>query len=416
MFPRNLNLDAKAIDDFCMEKVDRGKNSARLYIESLHLKPFMKDKETLMDGLNPKRKDSQVQSNHTPKRPCLPLRRSSPEGKAKSTEQSTKHDKDEGIMDRNLLSQMYFGGFDGKRSCFLSNGGSEAGGGIAASYCQFLPQQPLNQWDHPATHAGVLTARKKKNGTNSSLSDDHFNHALLFEKKLAMLRNQMKLYNRLSILDNFVTSDTVGSPSKDDGDVKRLQSLIKPIGGYTPPSVDATESDTTIRRGNSALAASSCIENQEIAHTPENSSPSMSIESPKRELHQSEENYNKQADVSNIIEGDNTHGKTEYDSMYESVVQEGRAQSLAANLLLESFRRSRRTYLYNNNHFKCAWCSGSSSLCCSGDSLIQCLDCDLVGCGSSLSDNRSCGKQHIMLHFLLSGHRYGKLTRGSYEP
>lgn len=414
MFPRYLSLDAESIDDFCMEKVrpELQANPARLYIESLHLKPFMKDKETLMEERKLKRKDVQVQSD-APKRPCLPLRRnSSPDGKSKSSQESNKQERGEGVTDRNVLSQQYFGGFDGKRTTFLSkNDETKAGGGVAGSYCELLPPtsfNPPNYWNNKP-NAGVLQHSKKKQSNSPNLTAaEEFNQTLSSEKKLASLRNQLKLQNRLDIIDNFVINGQLDTPSKDDGDVKRLQGLIKPVAGYIPPFIVPRDKlVATSSRSSNVLGPTSPeikldpSDKNKVDKTPESISESLRSNS---------------SHITSPSSGRNASYTPKAIDAYRAAVEEGQAQCLAANMLLECFTSNRRNYL-TTKRFSCAWCtskadSSASATCCTGDSLIQCLDCNLVGCGSSLS-GADRGKQHIMLHFLLSGHRYGKIHSGN---
>lgn len=122
------------------------------------------------------------------------------------------------------------------------------------------------------------------------------------------------------------------------------------------------------------------------------------------------------------------------ESLHKRAVYEGREASFAANKTLASFRQNRRKFWNagNNSAMKCVWCSSSDEACtkstknyplrefglikdtcvskkgdhlsrASGDNLIQCLECDLIGCRSGFVG----GKGHAMLHFLMSGHTYG---------
>lgn len=421
MFPRFLSLDAEFIDDFCMEKVRpelRG-NAARLYIESLHLKPFMKDKDTLMEERELKRKDVPVHSD-TVKRPCLPLRRNSLDGKSKSTEEPHKQEGGEGVTDRNVLSQLYFGGFEGKRTAFLSNNDDETkvGGGVAGSYCELLPPTSLHSLDYwsSKSNVGVLQSSKKNhiNGSNLSAAE-RFNQILSSEKKLVSLRNHLKLHNRLDIIDNFVTNGQLDSPPKDDGEAKRLQGLIKHVAGYIPPPSSAANENPVATPNRSS-------------HVSEPNSPEIKLASGHKstvdKYPQTPESISESLRSYSSHIGSPSSGRNDVEVLdsskgsdaYRDAVEEGRAQCMAANLLLESFANNRRSYL-ENKEFKCTWCTSETNIsenetCCIGDSLIQCLDCNLVGCGSSLS-GAGRGERHIMLHLLLSGHRYGKIYSDS---
>lgn len=133
-------------------------------------------------------------------------------------------------------------------------------------------------------------------------------------------------------------------------------------------------------------------------------------------------------------------------SNFERTMHEGKEAALAANMLLESFGRNRRKFwaqkLKNGKPPKCAWCPDASCSASSraknsssfefgvikdnialskvdeddsgvhcgatGDALIQCLECDLVGCAPILTNREKSGNQHAMLHFLMSGHRFGE--------
>lgn len=448
MFPRYLTLDAKTLDDFCMGKVDEhhGKNAARLYIESLHLKPFLKDKETLMKEHTAKRKEVQnSQGKHKKsdygagKRPrVLPLKRnSSPDSKAKPGP-SPRQVKSEGIVDQNLLAQTYFGGINGKRTWFLSNNNkTDAGGGIAATYCPVLPPSTvlsLNQWNNK-THAGILRVGKKKSTKDGAVlsPDEKFDNALSSEKKLATLRSQLRLHDRAGLLDHYVTSESTDAPPNDDEEVKCLDRLIKPITGYSPPKIVASDSDA-ISNTNSSLDGQviQTARPNNKTKTPNTKEEVKDITSPEK-ISQSSVNFTSESPNNNeqstvplelvttiVSTGDGNTSKPKesngsssptHAEAYKSVIAEGKEQSLTANLLLEAFRCNRKRFwsnVCNSQNIKCAWCSSSktddgSDKAETGDGLIQCLECDLVGCGSSAN-------QHIMLHFLLSGHRYGKLA------
>jgi hypothetical protein len=126
------------------------------------------------------------------------------------------------------------------------------------------------------------------------------------------------------------------------------------------------------------------------------------------------------------------------ESLHTRAVREGKDASFVANKILSSFRQNRRKFwnTRNTSEIKCLWCSSIESAkkstnnpparefgaiesphisakggqrgndlitCPSGDNLIQCLECDLIGCRSGLVG----GESHSMLHFLMSGHRYG---------
>lgn len=137
----------------------------------------------------------------------------------------------------------------------------------------------------------------------------------------------------------------------------------------------------------------------------------------------------KQQPLQNEIEAEETA-----ESLHGRALYEGKDASFAANKMLSSFRQNRRKFwnVSNNSEMKCVWCSSSNEACtkstkkyplrefgvikdtcistkgdhlshASGDNLIQCLECDLIGCRSGFVG----GKGHAMLHFLMSGHTYG---------
>ena len=127
------------------------------------------------------------------------------------------------------------------------------------------------------------------------------------------------------------------------------------------------------------------------------------------------------------------------ESLHKRAVHEGKDASFAANNMLSSFRQNRRKFwnASNKSEMKCVWCSSSDDAaiqstnnhplrefgvikdtrvskkgdgcdnelvaCALGDNLIQCLECNLIGCRSGFVG----GKSHAMLHFLMSGHKYG---------
>ena len=409
MFPRYLNLDAKPIDDFSMKTVHpdlHGKNAARLYVESLHLKPFVKDEETIISEQSPT-------PSRTPKRPCLPLRRNLSESKETSCDQCTNQDRDEGITDRSKLSQMYFGGFDGKRTCYLSNDDSrEPSSGVAASYHHQLRSNTsiLPPMNHQSKDKNPVVPKLPLN--------EDFNRCLLSEKRLTKLRNQLGLHDRLDEFDNAVVSDPPDNLPKEDGDFKRLQGLIKPISGYIPLGVHVNMKKMI---GNSH----SIQDSYELSSPMSETAQDTNIQTPntilKRKgphsLEVTPQHISVDSSSAVTARTERTTFNTSllnpsHDSVYQQVVQQGKDQLIAANLLLEAFRSSRKRYM-SSEDFKCAWCALSNKndksnyACCAGDTLMQCLECNLIGCGSSLGD-RACGKQHIMLHFLLSGHRYGE--------
>jgi hypothetical protein len=340
---------------------------------------------------------------------------------------------------------MYFGGFDGKRTWFLSNNGkTEAGGGIAASYCQVLPSSTVLSLNQCSCHGkrkpnpGVLKVGKKKtiNDSAASRSEEKFNYILSSEMKLATLRSQLKLHNCLDLLDNFAAKSSSDALPRGDEQVRLLERLIKPIAGYTPPPIDASDSGKSENNhnqlGNKVIEKSSDQRDEtRNFETDRNAESRINLtklpDSPLNSTTRSTSNSHSvltQAGPSESKTASGVRDKKEKGSIqgsnvsnsatpaYKRVIYEGKAQAMAANLLLESFRRSRRAFWSNSRNnvgVRCAWCSStkngvSEEIRATGDSLIQCLECDVIGCGSKSSGEESCVRQHIMLHFLLSGH------------
>ena len=355
--------------------------------------------------------------------------------------------------------------------------------------------------------AMLKTARKKpKKG--SSPADEEFNLLLSSEIRLASLRKAMKLHDRTVPFDAFVSSASEDIRPRDDEELKSLEGLTKRLPGYIQPDLEPCDSvcisdlvgfvrkndaiinkeadiqaslsgidihtvamEKKVNEGAHNNEAYSTIQDKELCerrdprpaarndncnHVKCKPSFSASIKLPDI-AHSSKESFLKELTKTSSEKLPSEHGKmtnkTEptdisqpflLESSYDRVVQEGLEASLAANLLLDSFRRNRRTYWankFNNaNALTCVWCSVSNNAttrdmndsndefgvikddisfkkysCAShmswgatGDALIQCMECGFVGCGPRFLDERGCGSQHAMLHFLMSGHKFGE--------
>jgi|AntRauTorckE5430_2_1112549.scaffolds.fasta_scaffold00851_11 hypothetical protein len=87
------------------------------------------------------------------------------------------------------------------------------------------------------------------------------------------------------------------------------------------------------------------------------------------------------------------------------------AAELKVEQWLEVIRQNRLSY-WNRDDMNCSSCVKKSKpgklkscLPC-GDSLMQCLDCSLIGCGSILTSSDGSSKRHLQQHFLLSNHNF----------
>jgi len=463
MFPRFLSLDSRQMDDFCMGCVkDRPnmKNIGRIYMEALHLKDFLKRPEEIM-------------SSQT----IAPLKGNGKRGRKNSTESSKKKSRaylskrnseknDEQMTDNNRLSQVYFGGLEGKRTWFLANGHKTGkGGGVAGSYCQVLPSSTLNVIGHEDDSNFLkISGKKAKNAVPTSELDN----LISSEAKLVSLRKDMRLHDQTLPFD---------SSENAHPELSSLENLVKPLPGYTPPSTSSTDggnassisAEHTTKDGRKVSNEEPKVPSSAATNTPTSPTDNSSRSKDKRN-----KNANKLKSKEKIVPGivrsnsdvgssaksvvsetplsskdtslsersDSLHSpKTCYqESNFDRAMREGKEAAVAANLLLESFRRNRRNFwahkLKNGKAPKCAWSPSNSngsaeekdssnvqfgviSDTCSkvssrsrpieakGDSLIQCLECDLVGCAPSFLNGGKGGNQYMMLHFLMSGHRFG---------
>jgi hypothetical protein len=454
MFPRYLTLDCNQLDQFCLScsggaLVRRnGKNAGRVYIESLHLKAFMKDAETLNSEMNSRERP--------PKRDESTKHSQSPSMKRKEAGSPTKRKKSNGgeeVTDKHLLSQSFLGGLEGKRTWFLANSYKDgAGGGLASSHCQVLPSSTIHSADGsegPDLLKSGVKKKSKKNANTVSPADDKFNGLLASEIKLAYLRKAMKLHDRLALLDNLIVSASGDLPSKEDGEMRQLECLSKPLPCHVQPvstgdevgsyfvaegSKKVDNAQTPVSTVASADVPDSSTRSKPIDHTTTVPSP-MNVDKVTSSAAISDSPHaslipNATAkDVSSPFEtfeappaspvagGKVVNEKKPNISTYHSydyIVREGKEASMAANLLLESFRRNRRQHWASKkggDSAKCVWCPSGNCSGPSGDALIQCLECDLVGCGPKFLDDEGSSNQHIMLHFLISGHKFGEYKR-----
>ena len=508
MFPRFLTLDCNQLDDFTIGRVEcDGRNPGRIYIESLHLKDFLKDPETILSHHNTMLKESSgkltgkrarmtkkqiVESKAKDASPTLSkkkkIQEQTPKKETKSTNRagtnsystpkgsSNKLLEDiEKIIDPDLLSQSYFGGMEGKRTWILANNHKKGmGGGIAASHCQVLPSSTLQALK---THGSEDLQKSDNKIPKKTTSDEKFKALLSSEIRLVSLRKAMKLHDRTAVVDNFISNTSEESRPQVDREMKALESLIKPLPGFVMPSPDLDDDEKDSNKAHSVLSLGSDFV-QKIEGAPKNiekksgetngsviatSNNSTSILKPlllepspsTSSISTARGTQHKQSSPEKKERGASTTGRptkhrkiSKSESLaipepnYDRALREGKQASLAANLLLESFRRNRRAFwaqtLHGGNVKKCLWCPSSRNAttvvsnasgeefgvirectkynnCSSqthggaaGDGLIQCLECDMTGCGPTYLDNRDGNNQHAMLHFLMSGHKFGE--------
>ena len=479
MFPRYLSLDCKQMDEFCTGCVKdkrSTKNLGRLYIEALHLKDFLKSPDAIVAHNAALFKGKGKRGRGNADAPSKKKSRSCP------SERSNEKN-DEQATDNKRLSQSYFGGFEGKRTWFLANSHKLGkGGGVAGSYCNVLPSSAL---DAIGTEGGSTTTKKsdkKSKKCGSPSSENALDSLLSTEVKLAVLRKSMRLHDQ-----------TVPSPDDTSPELILLESLAKPLPGYTPDNMNTSSNvNTPSGRAESRVKSGVAFAKVEVEHisvasaaadaptsTPvvgsqpmdvdlkrnKNDTPKKPHESIEPEPTPSNEKVGSSIVKTAMPDTPSSSGGTRlkggppksaskqictpavpYDrlqSNFERAICEGKEAALAADKLLESFRCNRRNYwnhvLKNEKAATCAWCppgcNGSASAeresnsefgvigesaastdhlvddigrssGATGDSLIQCLECDLIGC----APRAFSGIKHAMLHFLMSGHRFGEYT------
>jgi hypothetical protein len=374
MFPRFLSLDGKHIDHFCMGL--NVKNPGRTYIEALHLKEFLKNPKMILSdkiGHSSRASGKRGRNDETSSHPNKSLHFSS--------SKKIHFDSDPRVPDNGRLSQAYLGGIEGKRAWILQN------------------RQNIHTKKYPSYDEAM---------------DD------LISSEIHMrLRDQ-----------------TVSLNFDDDDNFKRLMNLVKPSPGFISPCLDSSSRDIS-----PIEAADKIIDGNQFAMSSGTPDALSDFSSNIRDNNGNENDTHKSSSDEKI-----DLGPVASNANFEWALYEGKKVSLAANKLVESFRRNRKT-IWANKHgnekkaYKCAWCPASSASfdkagtsfnfqfgvireniiseednsCMdheeSGDALIQCLECNLVGCAPNVLNRGSSDKtQHAMLHFLMSGHRLGELS------
>jgi len=475
MFPRFLTLDCNQLDDFTLRHVDGGdtrKNLGRIYIESLHLKEFLKDPESILahrrslmkeapgkstgkrsretkksisavgssssislSSKKSKSKEQNQKSKTTPKLSSQTLSSTS----AASKERKLSPEEMERVSNSNLLSQSYFGGLEGKRTWLVANAHRKGvGGGLASSHCQIVPSSTLHDNSADQSDSKILEGKEK------STSDDYFKSLVASEIKLASLRKSFRLHDRTAMIDKFISNRSDDSRPLEDRETKVLESLLKPPTGFVVPDTllkdedqsknptEKSENDTNNNQNkHSEIPAFAADKSSDLKS--ENKLPSTTSSSTNNNAsnaRKSKDNPKKDRGTASASKRNSSSKVVNTESAYDRALQEGKQASIRANLLLDAFRRNRRNF-WTNLPPKCLWCPSESTEStnkkttpnvskvgvnsmnesilsrASGDSLIQCLECDMVGCGPTFLDNRYGNNQHAMLHFLMSGHKFG---------
>ena len=425
MFPRFLSLDCEQIDNFRMGW--NVKNPGRTYIEALHLRDFLKSPETILSEKN------RASLRGSGKRGLNSNTSSQPKKLSHSSiSKKIKVDTDARVADSARLSQAYLGGMEGKRTWLLQNGHS--------------------------IHA------KKEASTYDEVLDD----LISSEIDLVSLRRAMRL-NDQSIPLYFY----------EDDDLESLMNLVKPLPGFSPPILDSSGRVVSPIEAAGKIIDDHQVSNEKLMSSGTPSALSdfhshvVDINGNKDDTCYSKPDGRidpgpividdtvippQSPNESPLQPRENPHHahrmyKTRQSSRHlksECPLHEGKEAALAANKLIESFRHNRRNVWAqkhrNEKTYTCAWCPASrasftnagtslkfqfgvirdsivsekdNNSClqdgASGDALIQCLECNLVGCAPNLLNKGSSGKvvQHAMLHFLMSGHRFGELCRGA---
>ena len=457
-----------------MGRVTDKTNGARLYIEALHLKDFLKDKKR---GKNKRASPSRSPS------------------KKKSRESDTKD-----AVDEKALSQLFWGGMEGKRTLMLQE-----------------ETDPILE---------ELQGGNKPKNDATTRADDSLDTLLDSELRLRKLQKTFKLRDRSCMFDNFVCNTSNDLPPQDD-EFKALEELTKPLPHMidqtaTPTlqnanpetsheakqltGMDAAETEIngaasqemdTIETATTGHVESSDAKSEEPNNNPlshqEGTGTKMEVDDKVSEVVsstvKSDENTTAVEQVRSDVEINSTpvverqtkeqtsHSTSALDltsqleeektptspvgvgsksngypvsygsvfeetaeSLHKRAIREGKDASFAANKMLAAFCQNRRNFWNASDKSEpmaCVWCSSSEATamkstkktpsrqfgliedtcvatkevqcdnglvaCASGDNLIQCLECNLIGCRSGIVG----GKSHAMLHFLMSGHRYG---------
>lgn len=477
MFPRFLTLDCNQLDDFTLGHVDGGesrKNLGRIYIESLHLKEFLKDPESILahrrslmkeaPGKSTGKRSRETKKSKSDVSSSSSISLSSKKSKSKEQNQKSRTtpkpssqtlsstsaaskriklspEEMERVTNSNLLSQSYFGGLEGKRTWLVANAHRKGvGGGIASSHCQLVPSSTLHVNSAEQSDSKILEAKEKLS------SDDYFKSLVASEIKLASLRKLFRLHDRTAMIEKFISNRSDDSRPLEDRETKVLESLLKPPTGFVMPDtllkdedksknhIEKSENDTNNNQNkhNEIPALTADKSNELKSQNNLSSTPSSSTNINASNARKSKDNPKKDRWTASASKRISSSKIVNTESSYDRALQEGKQASIRANLLLDAFRRNRRNF-WTNQPPKCLWCPckskestsnkttpngskvGVNSInesilsCASGDSLIQCLECDMVGCGPTFLDNRDGNNQHAMLHFLMSGHKFGEV-------
>ncbi len=383
MFPRFLSLDCKQMDDFCMGFVEDNpnvKSLGRVYIEALHLREFLKNPQTIES--EKKRSSIKIIGKRLREPKSLPLskRSSSFLSNKKSTEEH------EELFN---LSQSYFGGLEGRRT-WLRNAYQDT-----ENIEDFKYQKTVPTSDELLEKSKVMLA---------SFPDDTFLPARAILPKSPEGRTKLLSASTLPF-----------SNSSESGGIHQTNEIFHASSEVPPVRSDTSTSPATPEISNESLPKLDDLEENEIVspdtHFVDMDSHAMNL-------------------------------SQRFKSNFECALREGKAAALKANQLLNSFRCNRRKYwanklVKNGKAPQCLWCphidsrsefqfgvikdneATSTSLHLDvisgmhygsyGDALIQCLECDLAGCAPMLLNKESIDcHQHALLHFLMSGHRFGE--------
>ena len=461
MFPRTLSLNCKQMDDFCIGRVDDDddnnntntkKNLGRVYIEALHLRQFLKSPESII-----------AERNATIKRGHSVSSSSSPSPKKKNRSSSpSKQSRDKN--DTNRLSQEFLGGFEGKRTWFVANDYQNVRRELA-SVKKSKPVTDDEALDYLLSAEIKLVSTRHSMGLNDRTIPPGVDELTMLEKlvkpiphsEVAAVEQQDKIAEP-SLTSNMTNSGedasniNVEQSANDDGkmpndEAPAVMSLTTTDG--PPQSQPMDVDDTNEDKSNEIIAPLPFLSNNNCDKSIDEETgvktgetevlPSSKEELPfnvlEREIQSSDE---KKLLKDNSI-------KSRQKDKFDRAMLEGKEASLAANNLLESFRRNRRAFwrdqkLNSGKAFTCAWCptnciqsnkakekssnfeSGVIQNDCASseldndvhqtEALFQCLECGLVGCSPLLPNKESSDNQHAILHFLMSGHKFG-VTCGS---
>lgn len=404
MFPRFLSLDCKQIDDFCMGCVGDNPNVKRLgriYVEALHLQEFLKNPQSIesekklpiMNGSGKRLREPNP----------LPLSKRSSSSPSSQTGRVANEEQFH-------LSQNYFGGLEGKRT-WLHNANKDIE--IREEIFGLLGECTTDE---------DSKYRKASPSSNELLDNSKAILASFPNDTLLSIRavQPESLEDTVVSLPVCTLPDCVGSTHQTTEEIQGFDEV--PPSADDCKNIDCRGSDTsTIVRSTPQLSNESLLKLDNVEGRDKLSSDKQSVKT----------------------DTNTTNRSLRIESNFERATREGRDAALKANQLLESFRRNRRKYWAgklrsNGKAPQCLWCpridshsdiqfgmikddaASSLSFCANdrsgalrgsivGDDLVQCLECDLVGCAPTLlSKENSVSHQHAMLHFLMSGHRFGE--------